>query len=524
MPSTLPLDAVETRRSRTVPVLLVSALWTLPLWVVLFPPMVDYPQQLALSAILRWYGDAGRLFQETYEIAWTTPHGLFKLLTAGLAWLLPIHTAGRLMVALSLAGVGAAALALCRQVGRPGWYAVAALALTYNYCFYWGFVDNLIAYPLVLAGLALVERNFERSWTAAAWLQLAALTVLFYTVHLQFLLVFAGCVGWLALTRLPGWKRLGLWLSALVPGLALGVWVLSFASLNAPAGVISDYERRMRAAPTVFRGVGEKLAEVPRLLFGHSDGNEWALTGLLLALVLLAVLGREPGPVGDSKGWLFRTRLATLAAWLGLLYFVTPEFHGGFLIAERMVPMAAMVGVVALPPPAASRRRLVAVLVAGLAVLQLGQTLSSFLRFRQETAGLEELLAGTEPGESLAGLIFEPRSQAWERYPVYLHFPAYYQVEKGGRILFSFAELYQTTARFRPGKSWEYLLVEWNEWNPHRFSYDRHGERFRYFLVRGGPEQVGAVFGPVLQEMRARSAGRWYLLEKIQPESAGHGR
>lgn len=516
-------------RGRGRLVLLLSALWTLPLWVVAFPPMVDYPQQLALSAILRWYGDAGRLFHETYEIAWTTPHSLFKLLTAGLAWVLPIQAAGRLVVALSLAAVGAAGLALCRQTGRPAWYALAALALTYNYCFFWGFVDNLIAYPLVLAGLALAERRFERPWTVASWLQLAGLALLFYTVHLQFLLVFAGCVGWLALTRLPEWKRLALWLSALVPGLLLGAWVLNFASLHAPAGVISDYERRMRTAPTVIKGVGEKLIEVPRLLFGHSDGNEWILALLLLGFGLIAVvggIGREQGgsAPADGPGWrgaLFRTRFATLTAWLAFLYFVSPEFRGGFLIAERLAPLAAMVGVVALPPPAAARRRLAAILVAGLVVFQLGQTLSGFLRFGQETAGLGDLLAGTAPGENLAGLIFEPRSEVWERYPVYLHFPAYYQVEKGGRILFSFAELYQTTARFRPGKSWEDLLVEWNEWNPHRFSYPRHGQRFRYFLVRGGPEQVGAAFGPALREMKIRSVGRWYLLEKDPRQGAG---
>ena len=58
-----------------------AALWVLPLWVVQFPPMVDYPQQLALAAILRWYGDPARRFRETYELALWAPHGLFKLLT-----------------------------------------------------------------------------------------------------------------------------------------------------------------------------------------------------------------------------------------------------------------------------------------------------------------------------------------------------------------------------------------------------------------------------------------------------------
>ncbi|PYQ66038.1 MAG: hypothetical protein DMF53_04295 [Acidobacteria bacterium] len=94
-----------------------AALWVLPLWVVRFPPMVDYPQQLALSAILRWYSDPVRRFRETYELALWTPHGLFKLLTAGLAWVVPINLAGKLVVSASLLGVGLAALALCRRAG-----------------------------------------------------------------------------------------------------------------------------------------------------------------------------------------------------------------------------------------------------------------------------------------------------------------------------------------------------------------------------------------------------------------------
>src|SRR3954464_15718499 len=108
-----------------------SALWVLPLWLVTFPPMVDYPQQLALSAILRWYADPARRFRETYELALWAPHGLFKLLTAGLAWVVPINLAGKLLVSASLLGVGLAALALCRRAGRPEWYALLPLALTY---------------------------------------------------------------------------------------------------------------------------------------------------------------------------------------------------------------------------------------------------------------------------------------------------------------------------------------------------------------------------------------------------------
>src|SRR5436853_3856993 len=152
----------------------VAALWVLPLWVTPFPPMVDYPQQLALAAILRWYGDPARRFRETYELALWAPHGLFKLLVAGLAWVLPINVAGRLVVSLSLVAVGAAALALCRRAGRPPAYALLALALTYNYAFFWGSVDNLLAYPLALSGVALAAARFAPASPARSWLALAA--------------------------------------------------------------------------------------------------------------------------------------------------------------------------------------------------------------------------------------------------------------------------------------------------------------------------------------------------------------
>jgi hypothetical protein len=496
----------------------VAALWVVPLWVTPFPPMVDYPQQLALAAILRWYGDPARRFRETYELALWAPHGLFKLLVAGLAWVLPINVAGRLVVSLCLVAVGAGALALCRRAGRPASYALLALALTYNYAFFWGFVDNLLAYPLALGGVALADALFDRPFTVRSWLALAGVGVLFYTVHLQFLLLFAGAVGWLAICRLPGWHRLALWLSALVPGVAAGLSAMAYGVLRSPAGVITAYELRMRQGPPVRLPLLAKLRYVPELLFGATaDRSALISLGLLLAVAVLAVVFRAPAAEDDSRrDPLFRTRFATLAGWIAFLYLVLPEFRGGYLIAQRIAPFAAMVAVTALPVARPDRRRLVAWLAAALVVFQLGQTLTAFIRFRTESAGLGELLEDTEPGQNLAGLIFDRSSSSWPSMPVYLHFPAYYQVFKGGRILFSFAELFQTSARFLPGRSWDDLLTEWNEWSPRLFDYDRHAGRFHYFLVRGDREDVAASFGgdPARRGLRGWQAEGWWLFEK----------
>jgi hypothetical protein len=495
-----------------------AALWVLPLWVVRFPPMVDYPQQLALAAILRWYSDPVRRFRETYELALWTPHGLFKLLTAGLAWVVPINVAGKLVVSASLLGVGLAALALCRRAGRPEWYALLPLALTYNTVFYWGFVDNLLAIPLALGGVAMADALFDRPFGGRSWLALAGVCALFYTVHLQFLLLFAGMVGWIAICRRPPWRRLALWLSALAPGVAACLAVMAYGVLRTAPGVISEYEQRMRRAAPLRLPVAAKLLRLPDLLFGsYPDRTGWLLLGLLGLTAILAIVFREKG-AGRAvlADLLFRTRFATLAGWLVLLYLILPEFRGGYLIADRVAPFAAMMAALALPAPVPERRRLVAALVGLVIAVQFMQTLSAFLRFRGESAGLEELLAGTAPGESLGGLIFERQSASWPGVPVYLHFPAYYQVEKGGRILFSFAELFQTSARFRPGRSWDDLLREWNDWNPQLFDYGRHGGRFRYFLIRGTPADVAAAFrgDPGRLGLTGRTAGEWWLFER----------
>src|SRR5262249_13737669 len=103
--------------------------------------------------------------------------------------------------------------------------------------------------------------------------------------------------------------------------------------------------------------------------------------------------------------------------WIFFLYLVVPEFRGGYLIAQRIAPFAALMAVVALPSVRAGRRRLVAWAATALVVFQLGQTLDGFLRFRAESAGLSEVLGVTEPGRNLAGLIFDRTSASWPSTP-----------------------------------------------------------------------------------------------------------
>jgi hypothetical protein len=499
--------------------------WVLPLWLTRYLPMVDYPQQLAMASILRYYGDPSRMLQQAYEPALLRPQGLFEVLAAGLAWLMPIEHAGKVVLALSLALVAPAAVALCRRTGRPDWYALFALAVTYNHAFYWGFVDNLLAYPVVLAGGALADRLFDRprfGWRE--WLPLAACGLLLYGIHLQFLFIFAGLTIWLALARRPGWKRLAVWLSALVPGLAAGIGVLSWIHLHA-AEVMTDYQDRLQSKQAYYVPLPEKIGNIPQDCFGNFVGGSQYLLMTLLMLAVLALLlpfsrpdSRPPARSdGGPADLLFRSRFLVPALGLFALYFVLPDFANGYFVAQRILALAFMLAVPALPvPPSAVRKRMAALLLGGLLIVQVGQTSSGFLGFGAEIAGLEELLASTEPGQALAGLTFVNLVADYPWPPILVHFPAYYQVEKGGRIQFSFVQFFNSPVRYRPGQNWEdRLLSEWDEWTPREFSYPRHGKHFRYFLVRGDPQHVRAVFGPHQEEIQVRSAGRWFLIERL---------
>ena len=257
------------------------------------------------------------------------------------------------------------------------------------------------------------------------------------------------------------------------------------------------------------------MAKIPEEWFGaYRDASQYLLLALLL-LAVLALLVRPPRP--SARDHLYRSRFLVPALGLAALYFVLPEFKNGYFVAERILPLAFMLAVPALPVPSSPvRRRVAALLLGGLLVLAAGRTATGFLRFGAEIAGLEEILDSAEPGQPVAGLMFVNLAAEYAWPPVLIHFPAYYQVEKGGRLHFSFVQFFNSPVRYRPGQNWEDgLLTEWEEWSPHKFSYPRHGKRFRYFLLRGDPDKVRAVFGPYQSEIRVRSAGRWFLIERL---------
>lgn len=119
------------------------------------PPLVDYPAHLARLHILSSLAGTAEL-REIYEINRAiVPNLAMDVLALPLVKALGIYPAGRVFVALTLLLILGGVLCLNRVLHRriSPWPAFAALFL-YNFALFWGFVNYLFSFGLVLFAIA----------------------------------------------------------------------------------------------------------------------------------------------------------------------------------------------------------------------------------------------------------------------------------------------------------------------------------------------------------------------------------
>jgi len=501
-------------------VLLISALFTLPLWLSADPPMTDYPQHLSMASILRWYHDPARHLVETYLLEYLRPNTAFVYIVAALSYVMPIGVAGRLLMALSVAAIGPAGLALARRAGRPGWYGLFALLSAYNFAFFFGFVNNIIATPLLLCSVVHADRLLDRRLGWRSWLMVGLYGCAFYFVHIQFVFLFVGAVGWLTLTRFPGWRN-SLWiLSALPVGVILTLLTYVFRHPETYTYV----ERILYAAPSEMPLLFDKLLQIPEYLFGtRTEGKHLVLFFLavlgILRLIQVRARTVAAAPTGHLSwglvgAWLGRTRFYTLAAWFFCAYLVMPHVFVGIYVYQRLIAVAWLVLPAVLPVPEMGRLRLAKVLVGIAIAAHLVLTSATAYAFHLQTRGGHELIAKTEPGKNLIALVPNYHGADIPYPPLLLHFGAHYLAEKGGRINFSFSELHISMVQLRPDLGFDDLRTAANEFTPWRFRFDEFGYHFDYFLFRGRPDDLKMIFGRHLSKLAWETSDGWILLRR----------
>src|SRR5690242_2860464 len=204
---------------RFIAIFILAAALLLPIWIVEFPPLLDYPNHLARAFVLMQLHDPHFNFSKFYRADWGAyPYLGMDAVLAVFGRLFPIETAGRLFLSLCVLALPAAAWFFLRHANTgEDFPALWALLIACNVFFLEGFLnfDLSLALGFLAVGLWL-------GWLAkpgtVPWIEcLVAFTALYFTHLLGFVIAGLVVLAYLAFERRP--VRDWVWSGALaLPG------------------------------------------------------------------------------------------------------------------------------------------------------------------------------------------------------------------------------------------------------------------------------------------------------------------
>lgn len=477
--------------------LVAAAAAAAPLWSSRYLPFQDAPQHVAAIRVIADYRIPGLGFEKWFTIDLQRLQYLgFYLPAAAFAKLFGAQAGCRLLLTLIAFAYPAAAWMLLAAFHRDRRLAVLSPAAFHSTPLYLGFFNFVASVPATVAVVALAERELRAPRTGRA-LVLAAGAAALLWLHPSALALAIGAAVLLAVTSGESPGRMARGLAPFVPSMGLlGAWVVQAIASRDGVGAAGR-------APPHWLGPKQQVLELLRfgnVLAGH--GDEIFVAAMAALCLAAALVHRERA---TERGW----RLPLLAAATLAVYLVLP-LDVGFMgyIHVRALPFLALV---ALASPRPGEGRAAGAILAAAVALQIGYACVLVRAYRAfdreaEAPELSRVLAAAEPGRSLLALIYE-RSSKTVQGSAFLHFGAYYEVERGGRARANFAETPWTPVRYRAETAPKELPRGWEN-APQALDPRAVAADDDYLLVRGPAPDPGPPFA-----LRMR-AGRWSLYER----------
>jgi hypothetical protein len=454
-------------------------------------PLVDLPQHAAqIATWVRWDAQVPDVVQR-FELNFRTPYLLAYPLARALAPLTGAVTALKLVVWLAIVGNQWALTSLARRLGHEPWLGLFGVVTAAGLCFYFGFVSFMLAMPLAVGSLVLALDHAERpGWGRG--LGLGLLLCLTLSAHGVAFAMGFGCVGLLLL------RGSGSFVARLAP---LAAPVLLAAAWIMP-GPVSQ-----RIGGDSWDLTAHRLVDFPALLVGMGATDHFAFG---LGLVVLGVSAVGLGP----KLTRAPLRVLPLVLLLAGYVFFPAMFRGIVLLHTRLPCFLLPLWLVALEPLARTkpfRRRALRAAIAGTTAVWLAVFVVRLTAFNREAAEFHDLEARLPEGLTMRPIVFERNTRAFPGVPAYLHYPAYYYVDKGGTQGYSFAMYPISVVRLRPEV--QPTMQGGAEWQPERFRPEEM-DGYDYFLVRSERDRAPELFGNAPVALDAH-VGSWWGYTKV---------
>ena len=480
---------------RELTFLALAVLAVLPLWLVKHPPLQDLPQHLAAIRVLSDYGNAELGFKQWFELSLGSTQYLSYYLAA---WVLAIPFgvlfANKLLLSAAIIGLPYALRSLFRSLDRDEDLALFAFPLTYNAHLILGFFNFIAALPLVLWGLSLAVKQRTQPTRRRA-IALAVLAVVSFYTHVVPFGFFALGAALIAIG--DSLKKTVLRWLLLAPALvAAAIWTRTAPAGNAVLGALSIEASKKSSGPRpLYWGFSDALHQIPDWLTDvlQVENDEQLLVAWVLLLLLCIGLGagarvddERPSLDRSLRGTLLR-RLAWLAPLAGLAYFVSPTSYDWIWPINTRFPLLALVFLlIVLPGPRGWARFALLLGVVIVSVIGFSNFTRVFQRFEREEVGdLDRALQAIPKGRKVAGLIWD-RGSSQVKFSPFIHYAAWYQAERGGAVMFTFADFPQSPFRFKPADRPPRVVPRW-EWEPSHVNPITDLAWFDYVLTRGDP-------------------------------------
>ncbi len=389
--------------ARILFLLVLAAALLVPVWLVEFPPLVDYPNHLARSFVLTHLHDPTYRFDRWYAADWgPRPYVVADLLLFALVKVFPAELAGRLLLSFALLAVPLAAWFFLRQAA-PGQEAGALWPLLLGqHCFfllgYLSFYIGLAVCFLTLA-LCLRWRACSGSFGTAWWLACSSATLLYFTHLLSFAIAGLIIASLLLFERRPSreWFRTVL---IVFPG------ALMFA--------LFARDSWTQRGSVVFRDFSDKLDVLPVLVHSYSPLLDYVVLALF-AVWFVAAWWRN-ADFHLQKPWL------AVAGVLFVAYWLIPLGYGdGWDFDIRVLPVlfVVLVAVVRVGP----RAKILAPLVLLIFFLRTADMTRQFFAAQPELAGMARAMDFTAPHARVLSIVeAEDDDPVWHSFA---HFSAY---------------------------------------------------------------------------------------------------
>ena len=438
-----------------------AVLLVLPLWIVRYPPLLDYPNHLARIWILTHISDPQYQFSQYYTVTFGPyPYLTMDVLLMGLRKVFSIFTGGKIILSLCVLGVPGAAWFFVRQANRENTsLACWGLLSGYNIFFFWGFVNWQLSMALVLLVAGLWIRYLRRP-TVLRWLSLLVIVTVLYFTHLQgFGLAGLMITAYAALT-IKGVRQIGL---ALVQGWAL---FLPGACLHLLTRITT---RETSAAWAMnFHPLSDKWERLYFFMQGYSPGLD-AITLLLLIACALGAWWR-------NREFKWNHPWPAIVGGFFLLYWIFPGYGvnwAGDDADVRLLPFVFML----LPAVvyAGRRARWIALVACLLFCARTATVIHTFRSEQPELAGMARAFSLT-PANARVLPVIESRDDEPQFRP-YAHFWAYGIVERGwfSTYLLTIKNVTSVQVKsnlLRPEGFWDLQYEEDPDWDRVASDYD----------------------------------------------------